>query len=103
MAPGGMFDVSGDEPRSASTWRALCSDVKPELRGSTGTRRPHTSDEPCDGRSRSGHRTINGCARRDVDTPQATWKQFVCDLPQACDQNFNYFECGAEQLAPHYF
>jgi hypothetical protein len=54
------------EPRSACARRALRGDLEPQLRGPSGPRRAHASDEPGDGRGGGSDRSPDGCARADV-------------------------------------
>ena len=55
VARAGLFDVSGDERRPPERRRALRVDVQPQLRRPPGSRRPHPSGQPRNGR---------GCRRR---------------------------------------
>ena len=55
LARGRLLDVPGNEPGHAGARRALRVHVEPQLRGTSGPRRPHAPRLPTDG-GRCGHR-----------------------------------------------
>ena len=55
LAPAGVLDVPGDEPRQAQSWRALGEHEQSQLRGPPGPGRTHPPRVPC-GRRRHGRR-----------------------------------------------
>ena len=97
VAAGRLLDVPRHEPRRARSRGTLCVHVEPELRGTTGTRRPYPSGQPGDGgrggadgatRGRPGGggrvKAFRGTTgrvavldRADVDTDQIIPKQFL--------------------------
>ena len=57
MAAGGLFDVSGNEPRPIGPGRTLCGHEQPQFRRAPGQGGQDTPDVPRDGRRRRCNRT----------------------------------------------